>query len=417
MIRKALLLQSSTFVKYLELFTRGRKYFVAPVDDCLVDLYVHIDKKDHLAILDSCIHTKFYTYKNNLLPNKLSLENQLVGLVRDKIKKYNIEYQEIIYLQPDATEKNVNLETDGSEVIIKSKPKVAVILAGQPRLIEHSIPTLFKWLEGTEYNLFGHSWLTIGGEGTSNKNLDGSKFRNIGEEEKTTLVNLMQNHYLKFGDAFNDPKFPLDNTLYNWQGERNLLNIVNANYFDKKSVHAVGWMGWGFSSWTGYDYAFKNFIDIGKQYDIIIRSRWDICYNNEIPFITWFNQIEDFTDKDIIFNNFEEANFVDPCNYAFFNHVGSYVWLKDHIWIGSYNAQYNFMKNYLDWVNVICMENKDIKCNQRQFPFAESFLYNIALKNDIDIKIKHVPCILAKPGNYDISDFNQVVKNSINWYS
>ena len=105
MIKKALLLQSSTFVKYLELFTRGRKYFVAPVDDCLVDLYIHIDKKDHLAILDNCIHTKFYTYKNNLLPNKLSLENQLVGLVRDKIKKYNIEYQEIIYLQPDAIEK------------------------------------------------------------------------------------------------------------------------------------------------------------------------------------------------------------------------------------------------------------------------------------------------------------------------
>lgn len=417
MNKKAYIISSSTLIKKINEFKRGGKYFVISDEGLVNDLYIHLDNTNDELIIDELIHRKFYSKNNNLLPNKLSFLDQMLGLVREKIKILKTTYQGIFYINDDFICEKVKVFRETNKFTINSKPKVAVILSGQPRLIDKTLPTLFKWLEGTEYNLFGHSWLTIGGEGTSNKNLDGSKFRNISEEEKTTLVNLMQNHYLKFGDAFNDPKFPLDNTLYNWQGERNLLNIVNANYFDKKSVHAVGWMGWGFSSWTGYDYAFKNFIDIGKQYDIIIRSRWDICYNNEIPFITWFNQIEDFTDKDIIFNNFEEANFVDPCNYAFFNHVGSYVWLKDHIWIGSYNAQYNFMKNFLDWVNVICMENKDIKCNQRQFPFAESFLYNIALKNDIDIKIKHVPCILAKPGNYDISDFNQVVKNSINWYS
>ncbi len=416
MIKKALLLQSSTFVKYLELFTRGRKYFVAPVDDCLVDLYVHIDKKDHLAILDSCIHTKFYTYKNNLLPNKLSLENQLVGLVRDKIKKYNIEYQEIIYLQPDATEKNVNLETDGSEVIIKSKPKVAVILAGQPRLIEHSIPTLFKWLEGTEYKIFGHTWQTIGGEGQNNKTLDGSAYRYISTNENNILNDAMKGHCLIYGDGLIDPIFPKDDDLYNWQGERTFQNVTDREW--EQNFHARGWPGWGFSSWTGYDKAWKACEHSNEEFDIVVRSRWDTIYSGlkEHSLNAWLNNLDTLTNNQIYFHEYENAWLDDPRNYSFLDITNSNKWLKDHIWIGSYTAQYNFMKNYLDWVNVICMEHDSIKCNARQFPYAESFLYMIMIKNGLIIKDKIIYYILGKPGLSDYTDFDKTIKHSLKWY-
>ncbi|MAI03535.1 MAG: hypothetical protein CMQ75_03285 [Gammaproteobacteria bacterium] len=416
MNKKAILICSNIFVKNLKLFEKGEKYFVAPELGCYIDLYIHVDNISHLKILDNYFHAKFYTYKNNLLPNNLSVQEQLIGLVREKSKKYNIEYNEVIYIDKHLNKNILNLKLDSTEVNLNKKLKVAVILAGQPRLVDHSLPTLFKWLEGTEYKIFGHTWQTIGGEGNDNKSLDGSAYRHISNNENIILNDLMKDHCLIYGNGLIDPIFPKDDDLYNWQGERTFQNVTDREW--EQNFHARGWPGWGFSSWTGYDKAWKACEQSNEEFDLVIRSRWDMIYSNHKihTLIAWLNSLNTLKNNQIYFHSFENAWLDDPRNYSFFNITNSIKWLKDHIWIGSFKAQYNFMKNYLDWTNIICMENDSIKCNARQFPFAESFLYMIMVKNGFTMLENPINAILAKPGLSDYTNYKKVVEHAIKWY-
>ena len=400
-----------------------------PDTRCYNDLYVHADNRIQVEdFRKQFLHTLFYTYGNESL-YQLPMEEQLAGLIRMTSHKLDIVYDEAIFVDENGA-KQLDIWLPDTVQQIPDKPKVAVILAGQPRLAEESLPILHEWLEGTDYKIFAHAWETVGGvdiEGNpsiSNSGVRGFKYTNIDQNLKNFIIDALSDHYLKFGNNFTDVKIPQHADAYEWDEEKTLENLI----LHEPAVWAQGFPGW-ISWWNSYNYAIELLEQSNMHFDIVLRSRWDNFYDLNFPLINFLKTSwrDFYTNKDGMDNTIKDNTIYiagmdpgyseDPRNYPFFEYFhGHDVLPKDHYWIGTQDAQIKLLKYWLDFSSCTVLEHENILFNTRKFPWPEFFLYTNVIKSGLQLEVQKLPMTLGRAGCDDYRDFNKVLNNTIRYY-
>tara|TARA_Y100000034_G_scaffold135638_1_gene208378 strand:- start:1704 stop:3026 length:1323 start_codon:yes stop_codon:yes gene_type:complete len=383
------------------------------------DLYIHVENKNQVYELRKQFkHPIFYTYGNETMQFGLSKKDQLLYLVNITRKKLDIFYDEIIYIDQHGSHSIENLSNTIQP--FSDKPKVAVILAGQPRLANKSLPILFEWLEGTEYKIFAHAWDKIGGltmKGKpSEKNIDvkGFKYTDIDSSLKNFIVEKLSNQYISFGNSIKDPKIPLHNDAYDWSEEKTYENLIK---------HEIAWGAQGFpawlSWWNSYNCAIKSLEQSNLKFDIVIRSRWDNFYELNYKLIDFLkNEFpKGINENTIYIPTFDQGYSEDPRNYIFYEYFHSHDILpKDHFWFGTQTAQTKLLKYWLDLTACSVLEHNQMLFDTRRIPFPEFFLLSNIIKLGFNIEISKIPINLGRAGCKNYRDFDEVKNHTFNYY-
>ena len=384
------------------------------------DLFIHLKSMDdgNISVINKKFqHKIFYTAGNSYNQFNLSLKDQLLGLVFSNEKKYNIFYDEIVYVDKNLEEIILHRPTNETKTISKF-PKVAVIIGGQPRLAEKSIPILLEWLDGTDYKIYSHAWNKLGGvtkentPSTRNIDVEGNKLLEVQDETKTFLQATLKQHYLKFGDSIKDPKIPLHQELYSWKEEKKFSNLIK---------HGEPWGAQGFPAWLSWWNSYNFALDIDNLHnaEIVIRTRWDNFCNLDFKLINFIKDKLNFqiAENTVYVSNIDHVYTEEPRNYIFYENFHSENSLvKDHFWFGSYKTQIKLLTQWIDLVSSSMLEN-NLMFSNRKIPWPEYFLLSNIIKLGFKMEINKLPIVLGKPGCKDYNNFKEVEQNSNFYYS